>query len=128
MPKPLRLLELSPARQALVRLFQATNYGGIRQLRVKEAEPVLNPAPIVLIDLKLDTDEESRPEMALADFALSHEVCRLLDRLEELENGEIERISIRAGIPRRLVLQPGQPVQILAEHLVRDVGCQRGPC
>jgi hypothetical protein len=128
MPRPLRLLDLSTARQALVRLFQATNYGEIRQLQVRESEPVLNPAPIVLIDLKLDTDEGPRPELALADFTLGHEVCRLLDRLDEVENGEIERISIRAGIPRRLVLQSGQPVQILAEHLVRDAGCQRGAC
>ena len=105
MPKPLRLLELSPARQALVRLFQATNYGEIRQLQVKDAEPVLNPAPIVVLDLKLDTDEEPRPEIALADFALGHEVCCLLDRLDEIEDGEIERISILAGIPRRLVFQ-----------------------
>jgi hypothetical protein len=40
---------------------------------------VLSPAPIVLIDLKLDTDQESRTEMAVADFALGHEVCRLLE-------------------------------------------------
>jgi hypothetical protein len=71
MPRPLRLLELSPARQALVRLFQATNYGVIRQLQIKEAEPVLNPAPIVLIDLTLDTDDESRPEIPLLDCSRS---------------------------------------------------------
>jgi hypothetical protein len=82
MPRPLRLLELSLARQALVRLFQATNFGEIRQLQVKKAEPVFNPAPIVLVDLKLDTNDESRPEFALVDFALGHEVCRLLDRLD----------------------------------------------
>jgi hypothetical protein len=128
MPRPLRLLELSSARQALVRLFQATNYGEIRQLQVKEAEPVLNPAPIVLVDLKLDTDDESRPELALVDFVLGHEVCRLLDRLDQVKTGEIERISIRAGIPRRIVLQSSQPIQILAKHLVRDAGCQRGAC
>ena len=109
MPRPLRLLELSPARQALVRLFQTTNYGEIRQLRVNDAEPVLNPAPIVFFDLKLDTDDELRPEIALTDFALCQEVCRLFDRLDEVRNGEIERISIRAGIPRRLVFQSSHP-------------------
>jgi len=63
----------------------------------KEAEPVLNPPPIVLLDLKLNTDEEPRPEIALADSALGHEVCCLLGRLDEIESGEIERISIRGG-------------------------------
>jgi hypothetical protein len=72
MPKRFDFLDLSLPRQALVRLLQATNYGEIRQLQVRESEPVLSPAPIVLIDLHLDTDQESRPEMAVADFALGH--------------------------------------------------------
>ena len=63
MAKARRPADLSPARQALVRLFQATNYGEIRQLQVSEAEPVLNPVPIVLLNLKLDTDEALRPEL-----------------------------------------------------------------
>jgi hypothetical protein len=71
--------------------------------QVSEAEPVLNPVPIVLLNLKLDTDEALRPELGLTDFALSHEVCRLLDRLEEINNGVIGRIVIRAGIPHRLL-------------------------
>ena len=41
----------------------------------------------------------------MADFELAHEVRRLLDQLDEIENGEIERIEIRAGVPRRLVFQ-----------------------
>lgn len=105
MNRTLRYSEVSRPRQLLIRLFQNTNFGEVRQLQVKDAEPVLNPAPVVLVDLKLDTDDESRPEIALTDFALSQEVCRLLDRLDEVRNGEIERILVRAGIPRRLVLQ-----------------------
>jgi hypothetical protein len=84
-----RFSELSEARQTLIRLFQVINYGEIRQLQVRKSEPVPNPTPIVLIDLKLDTDEESRSEMALEDFALSYAVCRLFDRLDEVENREI---------------------------------------
>jgi hypothetical protein len=97
--------ELSEARQALIRLFQATNYGEIRELQISDCEPVLTPSPVVVLDVKLDSGREPRPEVDLADFELAHEVRRLLDQLDEIENGEIERIEIRAGVPRRLVFQ-----------------------
>jgi hypothetical protein len=59
-----------------------------------------------LVDVKLDQDENPRAEVNMPDFELCREVQRLLDQLKQIENGEIERIEIRAGIPRRLVFQP----------------------
>jgi hypothetical protein len=102
-----RFSDLSEARRALVRLCQTTNFGEIRGLRVCNSEPVLNPSPVVVVDIKLDSEREPRPEVDLADFELAHEVRRLLDQLSQIENGEIERIEVRSGVPRRLILQKG---------------------
>jgi len=105
MSNPLRLLDLSPARQALVRLCQTANYAQIEQLLVRDSEPIFNPAPVVLLDLKLDSDEVPRPELVLTDFALTAEFCRLMDKLDALKHGIIERIEVRAGLPRRLLFR-----------------------
>jgi hypothetical protein len=102
--RPLRLSDLSTPRQRLVRLCQATNYGYIQGLEVKGSEPIFHPEPLVRVEVKLDLDDDPRAEVDLADFALADEICRLMTRLDELANGTIERIEIRAGIPRRLVL------------------------
>jgi hypothetical protein len=40
LPKPLRLSDLSHARQALVRLCQTINHGSIEDLEVRHSEPV----------------------------------------------------------------------------------------
>ena len=72
-------------------------------MRLRDANPVFDPAPMVLAEERLDVVEESRPELALTDFMLSEEWCRLLARLDEIQNGTIERIEVRAGIPRRIV-------------------------
>ncbi len=72
---------------------------------MKDSEPILNPEPLVSVEVKLDTDEGARPEVDLADFALADEICRLMARLDEIQNGAIEKIEIRAGIPRRLVFR-----------------------
>jgi hypothetical protein len=88
-----------------VRLCQATNYGYINQLLVKDSEPVLTPPPSVLLDVKLDSDEGPRPELELTDFVLSREVIRLIDLLDEVTYGHIDRIEVRAGIPLRILVE-----------------------
>lgn len=100
-----RFRQLSAPRQALVRLFQTVNFGRIEDLEIRRTEPAFNPAPLVLLDLKLDTEEGPRPERDLTDFVLRDEVRRLMARLDEIENGCIQRIEVRAGIPRRLIVE-----------------------
>jgi hypothetical protein len=98
----LRFSQLSTQRQALVRLCQALNYGLIQNLEVRDSEPVFSPPPVVAVEVKLDVDECPRPEVGLADFALSGELLRLMAQLEEIQNGVIDKLEVRAGIPRRL--------------------------
>jgi hypothetical protein len=104
-PNLCRFSQLSASRQALVRLCQATNYGQIHHLEIRDGDPVLSPAPLILADIKLDSDEEPRSEVKLTDFVLRDEICRLMARLDELKDGTIERIEVRAGIPRRVVFE-----------------------
>ncbi len=101
----LRFSQLSPPRQALVRLCQTIDYGHIQGLEVKDSDPFLNPPPVVMVDLNLDGPEGERPEAELPDFVIRHEISRLMDRLDEMKNGTVERIEVRAGIPRRIVFR-----------------------
>jgi len=104
MSKVLRFSQLSASWQALVRLFQSVNYGQIIGVTVRNGEPVFDPSPTVLLDVTLDKDEGGRPELDLADFALRDEVRRLLSHLDQLQNGTVERIEIRSGVPRRVLI------------------------
>jgi hypothetical protein len=98
-----RFLDLSPARQKLVRMLQAVNFGELQCVHIREGEPTFDDHSMIVVDVKLDKEEVPRPELDLADFALSAEVLRLMSRLDELKNGTIQSLEIRAGIPRRLV-------------------------
>ena len=121
----LRFSQLSVPRRALVRLCQTIDHGCIENLEVKNSEPIFDPLPVMLKDVKLDSDEGPRPELALEDFAVSDEVFRLITLLDEMKCGTIRRVEVRAGIPRRIVFRalltevrsplpqtapPGQPV------------------
>ena len=99
----LRFSHLSPFRQRLVRGCQAINYGHIERLEVKNSEPIFKPETLVYVDIKLDLDYCARSEVGLADFVLPDEILRLMAWLDEIQNGTIEKLEVRAGIPRRLV-------------------------
>jgi len=104
-PQVRRFSQLSPARQALVRLCQRLNFGLIQSIAVRDADPVFDPGNVVLVDEKLDGNGSSRPEAELRDFELAVELCRLMSRLDEIRDGRIERLEIRGGIPRRVVFE-----------------------
>jgi len=87
-----------------VRLCQSSDYGQIVGLQIRR-EPVLNPTPTLLLDIKLDVECSRRPESELADFAMCDEVRRLLDRLDEVGTGRVQRIEVRAGIARRVLFE-----------------------
>jgi hypothetical protein len=98
-----RFSHLSAFRQRLVRRCQAINYGYIQRLEVKNSEPIFKPETLVYAEIKLDGDDCARSEVGLADFALPDEILRLMAQLDEIQNGVIEKIEVRAGVPRRLV-------------------------
>lgn len=100
-----RFSSLSAPRQALVRLFQTVNYGEILGIVVRHGDPFFHPEPTVLVDVRLDADEVSRSEFELEDFELRREVSRLLAYLDDLRDGKLERIEVRAGLPRRFTVE-----------------------
>jgi hypothetical protein len=108
MPSPdnQQLSRLSAPRQSLVRLFQSINYGSVQNLEVRDGEPLLSgPGPNVLVDIRLDSEDPGRDELALGDFALCAEVLRLMSLMDQVRNGRISKIEVRAGIPRRIILE-----------------------
>jgi hypothetical protein len=60
---------------------------------------------LVVIDVKLYRDDGPRRELALADFDLRDDFRRLMARLDAAKNGMIQLIDVRAGLPRRVLLE-----------------------
>ena len=58
-------------RRSLVRLCQAMNYGVIQDLEIRASEPVFDPPPRVLTDVKLDAAEGARQEIQLTDLSFA---------------------------------------------------------
>ena len=105
MTQATRFSQLSAPRQTLVRLLQSMNFGSLECLEIRSGEPVFNPPPTVLVEVKLDSEPELRPEFTIANFELRAEVTRLFAQLDLLDDGSIDRIDVRHGIPWRMVVE-----------------------
>src|SRR5438067_8821156 len=95
--------ELSKSQQVLIRLCQRVSYGSILGLRVAGGEVSFDDPPSVTVDVRLDGDAAERDELSLADFALPAESRRLLDEIDRLRDGVMEKIVVQDGLPRRVV-------------------------
>jgi len=104
-----RFTDLSSERQSFIRRCQRLGFGTLRGLEVHDCEPVFGLKTEVLVDLKLDTDATPRPEQELGDFILRDEILRLFALLDDLRNGVIEQVEVRAGIPRRIMFRETRP-------------------
>ena len=61
--------------------------------------------PVMVRDIKLNSDEEPRPELAMVDFVVSSEILRLVRTLDGIGSGTIRCIEVRSGVPRRILLE-----------------------
>jgi hypothetical protein len=97
---------LSTPQQLLLETLQKTNYGRIEGLRIREGQPVFDPLPRVVKDVKLGAGESgARPELESGDFALKREHIELFEQLLRLGDGTIECLVIKGGLPFLLTLE-----------------------
>src|SRR5450432_560251 len=87
-----RFSQLSRPGQGLIRLCQYVNFGSILNVKVADGEVIFEPPPEIIVDVRLDGDVSQRSELALPDFVLASEACRLLAQIESLKTGLIEKI------------------------------------
>jgi hypothetical protein len=100
---------LSTQQKRLLETLQKTNYGRIEGLRICEGQPIFDPLPRVVKDVKLGAaDSGTRPELESGDFALKREHIELFEQLRSFGNGTIECLVVKAGLPFLLTLE--QPV------------------
>ncbi len=90
---------VSSCRARLLELMQALNFGRIERLPVRAGEPVLDPLPTVVREVKFGGQNGARDEWALGDFALKAPVVELFKELDRLRDGLIDVLTVKHGLP-----------------------------
>ena len=96
---------LSTSQHQLVRLMQRINYGRIEGLSVRRGQPVLDPPPRVIRQIKFGGDNGPRPESVKSHFPLKAPVRFLFAQMEALGDGVIGCLEIQRGLPFRMIIE-----------------------
>ncbi|MBN2561931.1 MAG: hypothetical protein JXQ75_13485 [Phycisphaerae bacterium] len=96
---------LTPTQQQILAEMQRINFGRIFDLEVRDGQPVMDPPPRVIREIKFGGDNGPRPEVAKPDFTLKAQVRDLFAQLEALGDGVIPCIEIQRGLPFRMTVE-----------------------
>ena len=105
MGNTLNKADLPPAGARLVELMQGINFGRVEGLAVRGGEPVLDPPPRVVREIKFGGDNGPRPEATKQDFALTAQVRELFAQLEAMGDAVICCIEVRHGLPFKMTVE-----------------------
>ena len=94
-----RKRSLSAAERRLIELMQRLNFGRIEGLTIRCGEPVFDPPPRVVRLLRMGGDNGPRRQLRSVDFALKQEVAEAMEHLRRLEDGIVQCIEVRHGLP-----------------------------
>jgi hypothetical protein len=96
--------DLSSCRAGLIELMQGINFGRIERLPIKNGQPILNPRPTVVREHLFSGENGPRPELAAVDFLLKQQVVALFAFIDELQNGVIDVLEVKHGLPFRMIV------------------------
>jgi hypothetical protein len=108
LPALLNKSQLTPARRAIVELLQRINFGIIHNLKVENRQPVLNPEPTVIREIKLAAENGPRSEYHTPNFRLKPQWIELFELFDSLGTGVIESLEFKNGIPFKVMVADSQ--------------------
>jgi hypothetical protein len=95
---------LSESRKQLVELMQTINFGRIEGLAVLSGDPVLDPPPRVIREVKFGGENGPRQELRASNFLLKNQVVELFEHFDRFDGGTIEVLEIKHGLPFRMLI------------------------
>ena len=95
---------LSAPRKRLVEMMATLNFGRIERLAVRGGDPVLDPPPRTVREVKFGGENGPRPEAGAVDFLLKAQVVDLFRHLDGLADGTVEVLEVKHGLPFRMLI------------------------
>lgn len=95
---------LSAKQKHLLELMQQINFGRIEGIAVCNGEPVLDPPPRTIREIKFMGENGPRPELKINDYSLKQEVVEFFKELGRMHNGIVEKVEVKHGLPFRMTI------------------------
>ncbi|MFT3883594.1 MAG: hypothetical protein QM703_28595 [Gemmatales bacterium] len=97
--------QLSGPRQRFLELMQLMPFCRIQRLELHDGQPVFEPPPTVVQDLKIGGNNDPRVEIHLRNYTLKQAHLELFQHFDEIKDGMIDELEVRFGLPQMLRLK-----------------------
>lgn len=94
--------QLSQERQRLVEVMQRMHFCSIINLQLRHGQPVFDPPPALVQNLKIGTRNDLRVQIQLRDFTLKRAHVELFQHFDVIRNGLIDELEVHYGLPQML--------------------------
>ena len=88
----------------LIEFMQRIQFGRIESLQIADGQPVLDPLPRIVREIKFGSEVSPGVPADRSNSVPRRQVQELLDLMCEIENGVIDVLEVRHGLPFRVVL------------------------
>ena len=96
---------LSARQRHLIELLQTIHFGRLENLIVRAGQPIYDPPPRIIREIKFGGENEPRTELNHKDFLLKTQVVELFRQLEKLGDGTVQSLEIKHGLPFRMIVE-----------------------
>jgi hypothetical protein len=97
--RPASTKDLLASERSLLDAMRAIEFGQIEFLRICAGEPVLDPWPTAVRNVKFGGDSHEPRPTRNREFELKQEAADLFEYMRDVEDGEIRTLVVRHGLP-----------------------------
>lgn len=90
--------------EQLVALMRQIGFGRIESLHISGGQPVLDPPPRIVREIKFGSETSPGVPADRSKSVPKRQVQELFDLMREVENGVIDVLEVRHGLPFRVVI------------------------
>jgi hypothetical protein len=97
--RPFTTRELLASERRLLTVMRALGFGRLEYLQIHRGEPILDPGPTIVRDIKFGAQDGARPRTTSEDFELKQQVAEFFEYTRSVDVGEIRTLEVRHGLP-----------------------------
>lgn len=95
--KRLKSTDLTPSERNILSVFAKVDYGSVFELRVKDGQPIQDPAPRIVRDIRMKCSPP--PKDVPLEFVLKEQMVTFLETTRRITDGVVDEIQIKGGLP-----------------------------
>ena len=96
---------ITPAKRRLLQVMQEVYFGRIDGLVVRDGEPIFDPAPKVVREIKFGGDNGPKPIIINRALFDKPQIAELFEHLAQISEGVIQSLEVQRGLPFRMRIE-----------------------